>query len=112
MSHTTAVLTRDRLNEIAIAVTTPRPAVLVLNDSWAPGWKAWVDGRTERMLQVNSVFRGVVVPVGRHEIVFRYRPGALMIGLWLSGGSLVLLTIAGAWLGQRRRGWRTPERPR
>jgi uncharacterized membrane protein YfhO len=44
-----------------------------LDDAWAPGWSVTVDGRPARALQADVVMRGVVVPAGEHEIVWRYR---------------------------------------
>ena len=46
--------------------------VLVLTDTWAPGWQAAVDGVPTPIHRVDGAFRGVAVKDGAHEIVFRY----------------------------------------
>ena len=83
----------DRVNDVGIEVDTPQPSMLVLNDSWDSGWKAKVDGVEQSVLRVNYAFRGVVVPAGKHTVAFVYRPPLVLIGLWVSGVTLVLLAI-------------------
>src|SRR3989442_15573288 len=89
----TAVIIRDRLNDIEVQVDTPRTAMLVLNDSWDPGWLARVDGVQQPVLRVNYAFRGVVVPEGKHAVTFSYRPRPLLIGMAVSSITLMLLVI-------------------
>ncbi len=71
------------------------PGAVVLADSWSPNWKAYVDGRATPSARVDVTFRGVVVPAGAHEIVFRYENTALLAGEILSGISLagVMVTL-------------------
>lgn len=94
-----ATIVRDRLNDVEIQATTSNTALLVLNDSWAPGWKAFVDGMEQPVLRVNYAFRGVIVPEGEHHILFLYRPRLLLIGLTVSAGSLLLVTFLYAGVG-------------
>src|SRR5207249_4816314 len=76
-----ATIVADRLNDVEVKVVTPRPAMLVLNDSWDSGWKAYVDGVKQPAFRVNYAFRGVVVPEGNHTVEFLYRPTFLLVGL-------------------------------
>ena len=89
----TTNMINDRLNEVEVEVITPRAAMFVFNDSWAPGWKAYVDGVERPALRVNYAFRGVVVPEGPHRVVFVYRPQFFFIGLAVSVLSLLLLVL-------------------
>jgi hypothetical protein len=89
----TATIVSDRLNDLGIEVNTPQPAMLVLNDSWDSGWKVKVDGTEQPVLRVNYAFRGVVVPAGKHTVAFVYRPPLVLIGLLISGATIVLLVI-------------------
>lgn len=98
----TARIISDRLNDVEVEFETPGVAMMVLNDSWSPGWKAFVDGVERPVLRVNYAFRGVVVPEGRHRALFVYRPPLLMIGLAISAGSLVLTLAVFLWSGFRR----------
>lgn len=96
-----ATIVTDRLNDVEIEAVTPRPAMMVLNDSWGAGWKAYVDGVEQPVMRVNYAFRGVVAPEGRHRVMFRYRPPALLAGLWISGGTLLLVVVLYGTVGLR-----------
>ena len=61
---------------IALQVDLPAPGVLVLSDSWYPGWRATVDGQPVPMLRANLLFRAVVVPAGVHDVIFEFEPMA------------------------------------
>jgi len=89
--NATANIISDRLNDVEVALVTPRAAVLVLNDSWAPGWKAFVDGVEHPVLRVNYAFRGVIVPAGQHQVSFLYRPKLFLTGFVISAFSLPLI---------------------
>jgi hypothetical protein len=72
--------------------------LLVLTDTWAPGWQATVDGRDVPIHRVDTALRGVVVEPGSHEVVFRYIPvftyaGFLLALLGLVGTIVIALII-------------------
>jgi Bacterial membrane protein YfhO len=94
----------DRSNaSVAIRAQLERPGLVVLNDSWAPGWSVQVDGRDAAPVRVNDVMRGVAVPAGAHEVTWRYRVPGLWTGLALSGAALLLLAGLATALVVRRR---------
>jgi hypothetical protein len=64
--------------------------ILVLADSYYPGWKAYVDGRETRILKANHFFRAVALAEGEHVVEFKYDPLSFKIGAWIS-----LFTITG-----------------
>jgi hypothetical protein len=76
---------------------------LVLLDSYYPGWQAYVDGREAEILRGNYAFRAVEVPMGSHEVEFRYRPRRFYAGLVLS---LLAMLIGAVFVfrGRRPRG--------
>jgi hypothetical protein len=78
---------------LALEVTAETPSLLVVNDTWAPGWTATVDGVESPLLRVNGLVRGVVVPAGRHAVEMRYRPPGLRSGLLLSLASALVLGL-------------------
>ncbi len=65
---------------VTVATDGATPALLVLADLAYPGWRAEVDGADVPVYTVDGVLRGVVVPAGPHEVVFRYRPTSALIG--------------------------------
>ena len=58
--------------------------MVVLSDTWFPGWKATVDGKPAGIQEVNLAMRGVVVPQGHHQIAMRYRPASVYVGAALT----------------------------
>jgi hypothetical protein len=71
-------------NELALSVTTERPALLVIADNWFPAWHATVDGAEAPVLRAYHTLRAVPVPAGEHEVVMRYRSTVVGASLWLS----------------------------
>jgi hypothetical protein len=92
--------------EVAVDVASPAPAFLVLTDTFYPGWQAYLDGREQPVLRGDSVFRVVEVPAGDHQIVFRFEPASVLVGLAVSLGTLALCVVAS--VTGSRRWWRLP----
>jgi len=73
----------------------------VLSDRWYPGWKATVNGVEAPVLRANGVFRAVPIPPGFSDVEFRFAPGSLLLGAWISLAGLV--TLATLWILARSR---------
>jgi len=86
--------TADR---IQATVELNRPAVVVMNDTWFPGWTASIDGHPAKILRTNLSFRAVAVPAGRHVLVFSYSPRWLRVGIVTTSAMFVLAVW---WLGR------------
>lgn len=78
-----ARITNSTANDITIAVEANSSGVLVLNDTFYPGWTATIDGRETPIHRANYLFRGVQITKGNHEIKFHYFPLSFTIGLLL-----------------------------
>ncbi|WP_366085154.1 YfhO family protein [Polaribacter sp.] len=57
------------------------------------GWNAYVDGELTPHYRVNYVLRGMRVPEGNHEIVFKFEPKVIQKGSFLSLSSYAFLFI-------------------
>jgi len=84
---------RYAAQEVAVRVSTPQDTFLVLSDTFYPGWRAYVDGLEQPILRGNLMFRVVQVPEGNHDVVFRFQPMSVMLGLRIT---LAALAIAAA----------------
>jgi uncharacterized membrane protein YfhO len=58
--------------------------MVVLSDTYYPGWRARVDHQSAEIYEVNGAMRGVAVPRGTHTITMRYRPLSVYLGAALS----------------------------
>jgi len=79
------------------------PGVLVLADTWYPGWRATVNGRSVPIVPVDGLFRGVALEEGEHEVTFEYRPLSLRIGMTITVLSAFLVLFYLRHLLPRRR---------
>jgi hypothetical protein len=67
-------------NAIKMHAIVACKGLLVLSDTWYPGWTATVDGTPAPIHEVNSALRGVAVPAGNHTIEMRYGPRSAIVG--------------------------------
>ncbi len=89
-------------NGLDLNVVSMGPALVVIADSWHPGWIATLNGKSVPVTRVDYALRGIEVPAGEHLIALRFRPGAFYLGL---GGSLVTATGCALYLlWESRRG--------
>jgi len=82
-----------RPNYIKVNVRTTSKGLLVLTDTYAPGWKACVDGHPVPVYIANHAFRAVVVPNGHHQVEFVYRPWSFYVGAILSLFTLITISV-------------------
>jgi hypothetical protein len=85
----TVAITRYRSMTVSIRARMACDGMLVLSDTYYPGWKAYVDGKPVTIHEVNFTMRGVLVPAGPHDIEFRYRPGSFYLGAAMSAGGIL-----------------------
>ncbi len=78
-------------NRVAIEVDTDQTALLVLSDLHYPGWKASIDQDPATLHKTNGLFRGVVVPPGKHRVEMRFYPFSLRLGTALLGATLLVV---------------------
>jgi hypothetical protein len=99
-----ATFVRDDEAEVELEATLERPGLVVLADSFYPGWRATVDGRPAPILATNHLVRGVPVEAGTHRVRFVYAPASLRSGAASSALALVvvLALLCGGQLGHRR----------
>ena len=77
-------------NKVTIGVTLENPGILVLTDTYYPGWEVFVNGNPSKIYRVNGLVRGVFLDKGNHEVVFKYFPRSFKIGLAITIFSLLL----------------------
>ncbi|MEM7305541.1 MAG: YfhO family protein [Planctomycetota bacterium] len=91
---------RPRPEVIEAEVECDGPALLVVVESAAPGWRASVDGEPAELHRADHAFLGVELEAGAHRVELRYSPAGFATGRWISLGA-----VAGV-LGLSLAGWR------
>ena len=92
-SSARADIQRYENNTVTIATATNGESILVLADSFYPGWKAYVDGTESAIFRANHFYRAVRLPGGIHQVEFHYEPRSFMIGAMISLATLVLMIL-------------------
>lgn len=90
----------DLGRKLTVSVTAPTDGVVVLADTFYPGWKCRSQGEELSIRPVHGAFRGVSVPAGEHKLVFSYEPWSHLLGLLLT---IVGLVVAAALIVYDRR---------
>jgi hypothetical protein len=101
---------RERAAEsLVYEVELDGEGLFVATEQHFPGWRLRVDGRPREILRANSIFRGVFLEAGTHELRFEYAPAS-----WLWGRLAGLLGLAclGLGLWRARASGLTPGRRR
>ena len=92
---------------VEIEVALDSPGLVVLSDTYAPGWVAHLRSADEEpaarrkipIYRTNRVFRGAIVPAGKHILTYEYRPtsfyrgAAVSVLAWLALGIAMLVGI-------------------
>ena len=90
-----ARITSYEAEQVVIDVPAGTPGLLVLTDTFAPGWQATVNGRAASLLPTDVAFRGVVLGDGAARVVLRYHPAHESLGLLLPlAGVAALIAVA------------------
>ncbi|HCM37040.1 MAG: hypothetical protein UV61_C0008G0159 [Candidatus Gottesmanbacteria bacterium GW2011_GWB1_43_11] len=75
---------KETTNEVQLEVSTNQPAILVLANSYYPGWKAFVNDKSTDVFPVNVFNQGLLIPEGQHQIKMRFQPQSVFLGLTIS----------------------------
>lgn len=78
-----AVIKKHSPNKIEIESSASDRGFVVLSDPFYPGWRVYVDGVETKILRADFAFRAVIVPKGKHYVVFKYDPDSFKIGILL-----------------------------
>ena len=83
----------SRADVLTVETQANQPGWLTVTGSFAPGWRARIDGASAPIVRANGVFRAVRVPAGRHAVDLRYRPPAVAAGAVLSLASALAAAV-------------------
>ncbi len=84
----------ETANTMRIKASCQRPGVLVVSQSYDPGWTAYVDGAATPIYAADVAFRGILLGPGDHEIELRYRPLSFVFGVVAASVAALVLAVA------------------
>jgi hypothetical protein len=85
---------------VVLQVALELPGLVILADTYYPGWHLTIDGMPAPIYRANRMMRGAAVPAGRHTLVYTYWPASFLIGAMISIAGLCGL-LAFAWWSRR-----------
>ena len=86
-----------------IELSTHGEGKVILSEVAYPGWRAWVDGKEVQIEVADGLLRGVTLPPGAHQVIFRFLPASVFLGLALAAGAWAVV-VSGRWWGRFRPG--------
>ncbi|MEI8011997.1 MAG: hypothetical protein WCI27_05890 [Candidatus Omnitrophota bacterium] len=60
------------VNTLSLKVQLDRPRFLLWNDNYHSGWHVYINGREDKVLRADYAFKGVWLPAGSHDVLFRF----------------------------------------
>jgi hypothetical protein len=90
-----AALRRRDPGHIEVATTATAPAMVVVREAWAGGWKAAIDGEPAAVTLASGRHLAVTVPAGTHTVRLDYDPPGFRAGALIAlASALVILGLA------------------
>ena len=83
--------------KMEVEIEAREKALIATSMTGWPGWRLTVDGAERPLLAYNRAFLAFEVPAGRHRAVLRYWPRSFVVGLWISGLSLLCAVAYFLW---------------
>jgi hypothetical protein len=80
----TSTIVDETSERLVVRVEAGQPALLVVRDTYFPGWAATVDGAPAPLWRADYLFRAVPVPAGSHTVELRFQSAALERGAIVS----------------------------
>lgn len=79
-------------------ISLDTPKLLATQIPYSEGWRVFVDGEEAELVDVNTMFCGVMLDAGEHTVEFRYATPHWQLAVAMSAAGLVmLLVIALVW---------------
>jgi hypothetical protein len=59
-------------NEITIKTITTDQRLIYLGNIYSPGWKIFIDGKSDKIFRANYIFSAFIAPKGNHTVTIKY----------------------------------------
>jgi hypothetical protein len=96
-------ITKYQSQRVELTAVLKHPGLVILADTFYPGWHLKIDGAESPIYRTNHAMRGAAVGAGTHHLVYSYEPDSFRSGLWLSLAGAVALAGLVAWTALDRR---------
>ncbi len=80
--------------KIVVKTSTLNETPAILNTTFYPGWEGTIDGKKTTLYPANISSTALIVPAGKHVIKLQYTPKSFIIGILISGCTLLVVLSA------------------
>jgi uncharacterized membrane protein YfhO len=86
-------ITHSENTQVKLNTKLDEKSLVVLSDSFYPGWEAYIDGQQTKIYPANINSRAIIAPAGNHQIEYVYKPPNIRFGTLISVFSLLLALV-------------------
>lgn len=104
-----AQITSYDIHSITIDAEASGNNLLYVSEVYYPDWKLYIDSQPAEIYKANYLFRGVIVPKGKHKIEFKFEPETYFTGKKISMGTnfiliaVFIVAIGGIFMKKRKK---------
>jgi len=99
-STATIALVKNNNDDITYSSNSIKNQLAVFSEIYYNlGWKAYIDNKETPIVKVNYVLRGLVIPAGKHDIKFEFRPQSIASAKIASGIASIIIWGCLAFVG-------------
>jgi hypothetical protein len=80
-------------HRVELVASLASTGLVVIADSFAPGWELRIDGERAPIERVNFGMRAAVVPQGLHTLIYQYEPLSFRVGACGSALGLIVVVV-------------------
>jgi uncharacterized membrane protein YfhO len=95
-SARTLKITKESLNEICLSFGAGDEAELLRTDTYYPGWSARIGSAKVAIQRTDPFFSKLRIPPGNQQLVLRYEPVYLRLGIASGGVALGVMGVLSA----------------
>src|SRR5262249_3527449 len=93
---------QEGLNRVTLDAEASIPSILLVSQTFYPGWEAYVDNQPAAIFRADYTLTGLALASGRHHVELRFRPASVRIGIAITGMTVSGI-LTGALVSARRR---------
>ena len=93
-------ISRYEPQRVELVAALKRPGLVILADSFDPGWSLTIDGAPAPIFRTNRAMRGAAVKAGKHTLAYTYNPASfrlLRAGISIAGLLGLIALVFWAW---------------
>ena len=90
-------------HRVELSAALNRPGLVILADTFYPGWRLTIDGAPAPIFRTNRLMRGAAVKAGKHTLVYTFEPMSFRIGALISIAGAVAFLALVLFRGRHRR---------